>query len=134
MQSEVEVFDCRSCGACCSFRWSWPVLRRDRSDATGIPPEMLRKDFPLMKTVGDRCVGLKGKVGKGVSCKVYEDRPTACQRFEPGSKLCKEARGKHGIGGVSSVRGCVFCRSGRLYPERGPKGGHWWVCDSCGAE
>lgn len=68
------------------------MLRRDRSDAAGIPEEMLRQDYPLMKTENSRCVALEGKVGACVSCKIYESRPEACRKFLPGSFLCLEAR------------------------------------------
>jgi uncharacterized protein len=87
-----QEYDCQSCGACCSHKWSWPILRRDRSDAVGIPPEMVRTDLPLLKTVDSRCVALDGVVGSCVSCKIYENRPEACRRFVPGSLLCLEAR------------------------------------------
>jgi Fe-S-cluster containining protein len=91
---QVDNFDCKSCGACCCFKWSWPVLRRDRLDAVNIPKEMVRTDFPLMKTIDNRCIALDGKVGKSVCCKVYDDRPNSCRQFEPGSDLCREARKK----------------------------------------
>lgn len=70
------------------------MLKRDRSDAAGIPVEMLRVDYPLMKTVNNRCVALSGEVGKCVSCTIYRDRPTACSKFVAGSMLCIEAREK----------------------------------------
>lgn len=91
---QVTEFDCQSCGACCSFKWSWPVLKRDRSDAVNIPKEMQREDFPLLKTCKDRCVALNGEVFNNVSCKIYENRPSACRSFEAGSQLCLEARAK----------------------------------------
>lgn len=73
------------------MRWSWPVLRRDRSDAVGIPRTMVREDLPLMRTVGDTCVGLAGVPGVGVGCLVYNVRPVACRKFVRGSPLCLEA-------------------------------------------
>ncbi len=86
-------YDCQSCGACCSHKWSWPVLRRDRSDATGIPADYLRTDYPLLKTDPcGRCIALRGEVGRGVACAIYEHRPNACRSFQPGSTLCLEAR------------------------------------------
>lgn len=91
-------FDCQKCGACCSFKWSWPILRRDRSDAGGIPKEMLRDDYPLMKTEEcGRCIALRGIVGESVSCGVYEARPSACKAFKTGSVLCLEARAVKGL-------------------------------------
>lgn len=91
---EINELDCKSCGACCCFKWSWPVLRRDRSDATRIPAEMQREDYPLMVTTDNRCIALEGKVGDKVCCKVYNDRPNSCRNFKPGSELCLEARKK----------------------------------------
>ena len=29
-------------------------------------------------------------------------------------------------------RRCWCCGSRNVYPERGAKGAHWWVCDDCG--
>ncbi len=91
---QVNEFDCKTCGACCAFKWSWPVLLRSRLDAINIPKEMVRTDYPLMKTIDNRCIALDGKVGKSVCCKVYDDRPNSCRQFEPGSELCREARKK----------------------------------------
>lgn len=45
-----------------------------------------------MKTINNRCVALGGSVGKQVTCLIYENRPLGCQKFQPGSDLCKEAR------------------------------------------
>lgn len=89
-----DEYDCEKCGACCCFKWSWPVLRRDRSDASGIPKKMQREDYPLMKTTDSRCIALDGKVGEKVCCMVYADRPNSCRQFKAGSDLCKEARSK----------------------------------------
>lgn len=86
------MYDCQSCGACCSYKWSWPILKKDRSDALNIPKEMQRDDYPLLKTKDGRCVALTGEVGKCVGCSIYENRPSACRKFEVGSELCKEAR------------------------------------------
>jgi Fe-S-cluster containining protein len=91
------IYDCQSCGACCSHKWSWPVLRRDRSDAVGIPPEMVRHDYPLLRTEGNRCVALTGDVGVSTGCSIYEARPDACRSFTPGSVLCLEARKAIGL-------------------------------------
>lgn len=90
-------FDCQSCGACCSHKSTWPILKRDRSDAAAIPFDMLRFDLPLMKTTGSRCVALEGVVGSCVSCKIYEARPSACRSFKAGSPLCLEAREAKGF-------------------------------------
>jgi Fe-S-cluster containining protein len=90
-------YDCRKCGACCSYKWSWPVLKRDLSDAGGIPKSMIRDDYPIMKTTKNRCIALSGEVGKFVSCTVHDCKPFSCKNFEPGSALCLEARNAAGI-------------------------------------
>jgi Fe-S-cluster containining protein len=94
---EVTSEDCVSCGACCSYKWSWPIFKRDRLDAEKIPKEMQRGDYPLMKTENNRCVALQGVVGNCVSCSIYLDRPDACRHFRPNSELCLEARKKLNI-------------------------------------
>ena len=91
------MFDCQSCGACCSHKWSWPILKRDRSDAVAISFEYVRFDLPLMRTEGNRCVALEGVVGSCTSCKIYESRPSACRSFKAGSPLCVEARAAKGF-------------------------------------
>lgn len=73
------------------------MLRRDRSDAIGIPAKMMREDYPLMKTTEGRCIALTGSVGVMTGCSIYEDRPAACQAFVAGSPLCLEARRAKGI-------------------------------------
>ena len=90
-------YDCQACGACCSHKWSWPVLRRDRADAELIPAVMLRSDYPLMKTIEGRCIALTGRVGESTGCSIYEARPSACRAFTPGSALCLEARHSAGL-------------------------------------
>ncbi|NBZ96788.1 MAG: YkgJ family cysteine cluster protein [Proteobacteria bacterium] len=94
---QSEMFDCQSCGACCSHKWSWPILRRDRSDASAIEPHLIRSDLPLMKTTDNRCIALTGTVGLSVGCSIYADRPSACRSFKPGSPLCLEARNLAGL-------------------------------------
>jgi Fe-S-cluster containining protein len=91
------MYDCQSCGACCSHKWSWPILKKDRSDAVNIPSDLVREDYPLMKTTGNRCTALIGSVGCYTACSIYHDRPLACRRFEAGSDLCKEARNAAGL-------------------------------------
>lgn len=101
----IFLFDCRACGACCAHKASWPVLRRDRSDAGGIPAEMVRGDLPLMRTVGNRCVALVGTPGVATGCAIYAERPAACKAFRPGGALCIEARRARGlpVGDLQSV-------------------------------
>lgn len=92
LKDDPGPYDCERCGACCAFKWSWPILKPDRRDAKNIPKDMQRDDYPLMKTIGNRCVALGGKLGEKVSCKIYANRPDACKKFTPGSFLCLKAR------------------------------------------
>lgn len=89
-----QPYDCQACGACCSYKASWPVLRRDRSDAAKLPQGIVRDDLPLLKThpVTNKCCALVGEVGKDCACFFYANRPDACRNFKPGSVLCHEAR------------------------------------------
>lgn len=103
MGKEITEDDCISCGACCSYKWSWPVLKRDRSDCKKIPQEMQRMDYPLMKTKDNRCIALDGIVGSCVSCKIYFDRPNSCRQFTPNSELCLEARNKLKINQTKTI-------------------------------
>lgn len=106
------MFDCLSCGACC--------VNSDHNRAGGYPwyvevddPEselLQRKDLcrryvvedpagvPHMKLHADgRCTGLKGKIGRRVSCEIYRHRPQACKGVEPGDVNCMKARKERGI-------------------------------------
>ncbi len=50
-----------------------------------------------------RCVALTGTVGSGASCTIYENRPSACRKFEASFEYgvkeprCDEARAAHGL-------------------------------------
>ena len=50
-----------------------------------------------------RCVALTGTVGKDGSCTIYENRPSACRKFEASYEYgikeprCDEARAVHGL-------------------------------------
>jgi len=93
----MDQFDCQACGACCSYKATWPILKRDRSDAVNIPPELVRDDLPLLRCTGARCNALSGTVGQNVGCTIYEARPAACRAFKAGSALCIEARAALGL-------------------------------------
>ncbi len=102
--------DCLTCGACCTnpaenrregFR-DWVeihpdelILRRRAAqrlvvyNAAGVPH--LRLDDT------DRCAALRGKLGVRVHCAVYEIRPRACHRVEPGDDRCLQYRRENGF-------------------------------------
>jgi Fe-S-cluster containining protein len=55
---------------------------------------MQREDYPLLKTVNNRCIALLGTCGVQTTCSIYSNRPQACRNFQKGSQLCLEARRK----------------------------------------
>jgi Fe-S-cluster containining protein len=43
------------------------------------------------------CVALRGRIGEAVRCAIYARRPSACRRFEPGSRACRRMRAHAGL-------------------------------------
>jgi Fe-S-cluster containining protein len=59
-------------------------------------------EFGFMKTksfgdFGMGCTALRGTPGRRTSCGIYEQRPTVCRKFKPGSDACLEARQEIGM-------------------------------------
>jgi uncharacterized protein len=101
---------CQKCGACCAtFRV--PVASAEIEGTPGgtVPrcdTDILKNGRHFMRgsgTKGGRCVALEGRIGKNVSCRIYDRRPTGCRNFagswEPGQNngLCNRARSIHGL-------------------------------------
>ncbi len=103
--------DCTRCGACCIADYD-DVSYVDLDDAdyrrlTDREKRLLVHDDGATFT-GDaqlrslltkhdrrgncRCKALRGTIGRRVYCSIYERRPRACVRFEPGSPGCRAAR------------------------------------------
>jgi Fe-S-cluster containining protein len=59
------MFDCQSCGACCSYSAGWPrfTLEED-SQLERIPAVLVAVDGSGMRCEGDRCSALSGTVGE----------------------------------------------------------------------
>ena len=107
----IPMPDCRSCGACCGpstddathvqlfdvdVKRLSPAFRRSHVvEGFGEDSHQLRTKRGSSGTV---CVALRGSVGHRVLCAIYERRPTLCEQFKPGSKLCLESRRAIGIG------------------------------------
>jgi Fe-S-cluster containining protein len=105
-------FDCRSCGACCcntdenrAERFIDYVEVTPRS-ALSKHPALLRRLTVLndhgerhlrLRGAEQRCIALDGRVGHKVSCSIYELRPGACRRVQPGSRECRRDRRQRGI-------------------------------------
>jgi hypothetical protein len=100
------LLDCRACGACCcnpaqnradGFH-DWVEVKR--RDAILREPELVRR-FVILNAEGaphlrlapgGRCAALEGRVGRRVSCTIYEHRPSPCRRVQPGDARCLEYR------------------------------------------
>ncbi|MGV4797415.1 YkgJ family cysteine cluster protein [Rhizobium sp. F40D2] len=89
-------FDCRSCGACCSFSPSWPRFSTETEAALDLLPAHFVA--ARMRCDGARCSALFGLVGSETSCQVYDLRPDVCRACVPGDGACLTAREFFGIG------------------------------------
>jgi Fe-S-cluster containining protein len=112
-------FDCQTCGACCC---NSDENRSEKFiDYIEVPKRttlaqhraLIRKLTVIndqgerhMKLVGkeQRCIALSGEPGVSVACTIYEMRPPACRRVEPGSDECRRDRFERGIDSVPVVR------------------------------
>jgi Fe-S-cluster containining protein len=104
--------DCLICGACCASPFvgegyiQLDAHEEKRLGRIGLPVLVVISD-PADRIVmlgtkvngqGLRvCVALDGKVGKKVTCNIYEDRPDLCRQFTAGSPECHQARRALGI-------------------------------------
>ena len=106
------IFDCQSCGACCCN--TNENRAEEYLDYVEVKPrtrlfrrqELLRRLTVLnqlgerhlkLKGAEQRCIALEGKLGKRVSCTIYELRPASCRLVKPGSKECLRDRRERGI-------------------------------------
>jgi Fe-S-cluster containining protein len=106
-----DRYDCLTCGVCCVN----PPSNVDESfkDWVQIRPkdEILKRKDLVKKHVttneaGDphlrldaegRCLALQGKLGRNVTCRIYQQRPLCCRRVQPGDNECLALRAEHNI-------------------------------------
>lgn len=94
----VPVFDCQSCGACCSYSADWPRFSTEEdAQLDRIPAELVAADQSGMRCEGVRCSALAGEVGKHTACGIYDLRPDVCRACMPGGDDCLMARAAHGL-------------------------------------
>ncbi|MBA1143253.1 YkgJ family cysteine cluster protein [Mesorhizobium sp. CCANP35] len=94
----VAIFDCQSCGACCSYSAEWPRFStEDDAQLDRIPEKFVSADLSGMRCDGVRCTALTGEVGKHTACGIYEIRPDVCRACMPGGDDCLMARKAHGM-------------------------------------
>lgn len=96
--------ECVKCGACCaSFRVSFYWGESSAHEQGTVPAELTTAISPhhvCMKGTEIKpvhCIALIGKVGRDVSCSIYEQRSSTCRQFEAGSEDCAKARKIHGL-------------------------------------
>ena len=106
----VEL-DCRTCGACCAnpdenraegvVDWvevadGEPLLddARAASRLIVVHADGVRH---LRLDPGARCLALRGRIGRRVSCTIYALRPSGCRRVEPGDARCLQYRRERGV-------------------------------------
>ncbi len=97
MSLPAEVYDCRTCGACC--REAFDVVEVEPEDPFVVERPDLVEETPFLrltvKRAGPRCACL---VGDGpYTCAVYAIRPRPCRDVEPGGEACTFARGRVGL-------------------------------------
>jgi Fe-S-cluster containining protein len=106
------IYDCQACGACCCNSDENRAERFIDYVEVGPRAALSRRPGPLrrltvlnergerhMKLEGEeqRCIALSGTPGVRVFCTIYQLRPAACRRVQPGSKECRRARRERGI-------------------------------------
>lgn len=101
---------CETCGACCAFfRVVFPTIEIDGGKTLAVPMGV-SSIFDVSQSVmngtekkSPRCMALKGTVGSGVTCTIYENRPSTCRNFKKswenntGNFLCDRARSVFGL-------------------------------------
>jgi Fe-S-cluster containining protein len=94
----VGIFDCQSCGACCSYSAEWPRFStEDDEQLDRIPAKHVAADESGMRCEGVRCSALTGEIGKATACGIYDNRPDVCRACMPGDDDCLMARRAHGL-------------------------------------
>jgi Fe-S-cluster containining protein len=103
--ADEPIPECVTCGACCAS-----LLRVDvapdnpisSSDCWDIIKEGENCEFIVDRIIKRKqedlsCTALEGMVGDKVTCRVYDDRPRMCRKFEAGSDRCHAVRRAYGI-------------------------------------
>lgn len=95
---------CQACGACCAFSPHWPRFTTETAaEIATLPRHLLDDEESGMRWEGGRCAALRGEVGRGTCCSVYEDRPEVCRACLPGDDACTIARARHGMAAVGAT-------------------------------
>jgi uncharacterized protein len=103
--ADDPIPECMSCGACCAsfvcvdVAPDNPISSNDCWDITKECEngEFVVDRFIKRKEADFSCTALEGTIGQEVSCRVYDDRPRMCRKFEAGSDRCHAVRRAYGI-------------------------------------
>ena len=94
----APVFDCQSCGACCSYSAEWPRFSTENdAQLDRIPEKYVAANLSGMRCEGVRCSALSGEIGKSTACGIYDVRPDVCRACMPGDEECLMARQALGL-------------------------------------
>jgi uncharacterized protein len=106
----MEPNSCLTCGACCAFyRASFYWAEADDATEGGVPVDLTEKlnEFrrSMRGTSGNQpwCIALKGIIGAGVHCAIYERRSSVCRDFQASwangeyNERCDRARAAWGM-------------------------------------
>lgn len=101
---------CLACGACCAYyRVSFYWAEAEPFLGGKVPEELttpVNHHYIAMRGTDVkpvRCCALQGAIGEGVSCSIYEQRPSACHEVMPSwynggrDGKCDKARMAHGL-------------------------------------
>lgn len=98
------MFDCQSCGACCSvYRVSFYWGECDDAPGGQVPAALTLPVSPHLRCMAGtqarpvRCVALQGEVGRQVSCGIYAQRASTCREVQAGDAQCLKARESWGL-------------------------------------
>jgi Fe-S-cluster containining protein len=110
------VNPCLACGACCAaFRVSFYWAESDLALGNSVPAELTCQVAPLVCAMRGTdqphpwCVALRGNVGLGVRCAIYERRPSVCREVVPSGQneranyWCDRARAAWGLPPIPPV-------------------------------
>src|SRR6185312_13140824 len=100
---------CTRCGACCAyFRVQFYWREVETTSEYQVPDKMTEDLDEFRKCMkgtkekrNNRCVCLRGRIGKRVMCGIYRNRPSVCRGFSPSycdgkqNKRCDQARAAH---------------------------------------
>jgi hypothetical protein len=104
-------YDCRSCGACCAnpdenraegvIDWVQVDEREALLDDAKLTARLVATNDAgerhLRLDPSGRCVALRGRMGRHVTCTIYGLRPRGCRLIEPGDTRCLQYRRERGI-------------------------------------